>query len=64
MSLIKFAKLKKDDEIEQLRVQLAGCGCAAFGYHNNCKRGDYGWSQSFEDTKNLYKKYIALKGKI
>ena len=62
MSLVKLA-ISKDAEIEQLRVQLAGCGCAAFGYYKKCKRGDYGWSQSFEDTKNLYLKYLTLKRK-
>lgn len=55
------------DEIEQLRVQLAGCGVAALGYakgKNDCKKGDYGWSQSFEDVKNLWNKYIVLTKKL
>ncbi len=37
---------------------------AALGYakgKNDCKKGDYGWSQSFEDVKNLWDKYIKMK---
>ena len=55
---------KLKDEVEQLRVQLAGCGVAAFGYakgKNDCKKGDYGWSQSFEDVKTLWDKYLDLR---
>ena len=57
----KAKELEK--EVEQLRVQLAGCGVAALGYakdNNDCKKGDYGWSASFEDCKNLWKKYTDL----
>lgn len=58
---------EKDKEIEQLRVQLAGCGVAALGYakdKNDCKKGDYGWSQSFQDVKDLYKKYLTLESSL
>jgi len=51
------------EEIDQLRVQLAGCGVAALGYakdKNDVKKGDYGWSQSFQDVKDLWDKYIKL----
>jgi hypothetical protein len=56
---------QKNDLIEQLRVQLAGCGVAALGYcrkgkKNNCKKGSYGWSDSLCDVQNLYEKYIKL----
>lgn len=43
-------------EKEQLQVQLSGCGVATLGYtkgNNDAKKGDYGWSQSFEDVKTL-----------
>ena len=51
------SKIKElEDTIEQLRVQLAVCGVAALGYakgKNDCKKGDYGWSVSFEDVKRM-----------
>ncbi len=40
-------------EIEQLRVQLAGCLTAAEGHGAGCKMGDYGWSLAFEITRAL-----------
>jgi len=60
---------KKNDEINQLRVQLAGCGVAALGYcrlgkKNDCKKGSYGWSASLRDCQNLYEKYIKLYKKL
>lgn len=39
--------------LEQTRVQLAGCGCAALGYGGDCKQGDYGWSASFGDVVRM-----------
>jgi hypothetical protein len=48
------------NEVEQLRVQLAGCGSAALGYGGDCKKGDYGWSASFQDVQNLYEKYSKI----
>lgn len=36
---------------EQLRVQLAGCGCAALGYAKTCAPGDYGYSPALEDVR-------------
>lgn len=42
------------DEVVRLRVQLAGCSVAALGATRNpAKPGDYGWSQSYEDTLRL-----------
>lgn len=51
-------------ENERLKVQLAGCSVAAKGYatgENDCKKGDYGWSQSFEDVKELYENRHSVK---
>jgi len=54
---------KLEETIEQLRVQLAGCGVAALGYckgENDCKKGDYGYSASLQDVKDLWDKYRKL----
>ena len=49
------------DEVDQLRVQLAGCGVAALGWNQNpAKVGDYGWSQSYQDVLELRRKYETL----
>lgn len=52
-------------QVDQLRVQLAGCSVAALGYakgKNDCKRGDYGWSVALDDVKKLRRKYqLALQ---
>lgn len=61
----EIAKLKA--EIEQLRVQLAGCGVAALGYSNGKERinpGDYGYSASYQDCCNLWDKFMELKAEI
>lgn len=50
-------------EAEQLQVQLAGCGVAALGGTSDpviAKRGDYGWSQSYQDVLELRRKYEVL----
>lgn len=47
---------KAEDEAEQLRVQLAGCGVAALGdvaEDRVAKRGDYGWSASYQDVVDI-----------
>lgn len=57
-----YQKLREQNE--QFRVQLAGCSVAAFGYakdNNDCKPGDYGHSVSFDDVKNLYNRWRALR---
>ncbi len=48
-------------DLEQTRVQLAGCGVAALGYGEGCKPGDYGWSASFGDVMALREKFEAMK---
>lgn len=48
---------------EQLSVQLAGCAVAALGGIEDsqvAKRGDYGWSPSYQDVLNLREKYEQL----
>lgn len=53
------------EECEQLRVQLAGCGVAALGGTNNpAKKGDYGWSQAYQDVLDLRLKYDDLQRKV
>ena len=50
-------------EVEQLRVQLAGCLVAAEGWADKgeaVKQGDYGWSLAFEKTRTLRKERDAL----
>lgn len=58
---VLFSRITKlENQIEQLRVQMAGCSVAATGYikgENACQRGQYGWSQGYEDVKKLYLKY-------
>ena len=47
------------DQIEQLRVQLAGCSVAAVDSSeaNQAQPGSYGWSVSYRDVQELKKKY-------
>ncbi len=50
-----------EDLIDQLRVQLAGCGAAALGATKDpAKEGDWGWSVSYQDVLNLRKKFDAI----
>lgn len=52
-----------ENDLEQLRVQLAGCGVAALGGTSEpvvAKKGDYGWSPAYQDTLDLRLKYDAL----
>lgn len=53
--------MSTQDEVEQLRVQLAGCGVAALGHTSDpANPGDYGWSPSYEDTLKLRLRFDAL----
>jgi len=54
----------KDEETEQLMVQLAGCSVVALGGTNKeqvVKAGDYGWSASYQDVLELRLRYDKLK---
>ena len=60
-----YQKLK--EEIERLRVQLAGCGVAALGYatgKNAIEKGSYGYSASFQDVVDLWDKYQKLRERV
>lgn len=46
--------------VEQLEVQLAGCGVAAQGYGDELKQGDHGWSLAYAHVKELWDKYEKL----
>lgn len=51
------------DEIDQLRVQLAGCGAAAQGATNPehvAQPGDWGWSPAYEDVLRLRRRFDKL----
>ena len=66
ISLIQdYQKLK--EEIDRLRVQLAGCGVAALGYatgKNTIEKGSYGYSASFQDVVDLQDKYQKLRERV
>jgi|APFre7841882654_1041346.scaffolds.fasta_scaffold180068_1 hypothetical protein len=59
-----------NNEIEQLRVQLAGCGVAAMcNTHESVKKqsipeGSYGWSASYGDVIEAVKREIVLREEL
>jgi hypothetical protein len=57
LETLEFRVDKLNAQIEQLRVQLAGCLTAAEGFagDNPPKEGDYGWTLAFQKTLELRK---------
>ncbi len=59
--LRSFAQTVREEtigEVEQLRVQLAGCLTAAEGFTKKpAKQGDYGWSVAYQKVLELRKKF-------
>lgn len=54
-----------EKRVEKLEVQLAGCDIAALGYIDEpIKKGDYGWSPSYQDVLHLRMKYNRLKTRL
>ena len=51
-----------EKEVEQLQVQLAGCGVAALGGTSDpAKQGDYGWSPAYQDVLDLRIRFEKLQ---
>lgn len=53
------------EQVEQLRVQLAGCATAAQGSTKDvAKKGDYGWSPAYQDVLELRRALDGVKPKL
>ena len=53
-------KKTPEQEVEQLRVQLAGCLTAAEGHmrgNNRASQGDYGWTPAYQAVLELREKW-------
>ena len=48
-------------ELEQRTVQLAGCATAALGIGEVASKGDYGWSQAYQDVLELRAEATRLR---
>lgn len=56
--------MTKEDTIERLRVQLAGCGVAAKGYAQDVAPDAYGYSVSLGDVQQLYAEKERLRALV
>jgi hypothetical protein len=65
LALFEAELKERDKEIDHLRIQLAGCSVAALGGTGSdsvAKKGNYGWSASYQDVLDLRIKFNELKG--
>lgn len=56
--------MTENETIEQLRVQLAGCGVAAKGYAQDVATDAYGYSASLGDVQQLYAEKERLRALV
>jgi hypothetical protein len=62
----EIRRLRKDSaNLEQCRVQLAGCLTAAEGcFQAPAKQGDYGWSLAYQTTLDLFQERMTLRRQV
>jgi len=56
--------MTKEEEVDQLRVQLAGCLMAAEGARQEVFMGDYGWSPAYQKIIEIRKAYEKQKAML
>ena len=66
VSAVVEAERNRQD-LEQTRVQLAGCAVAALGYisePHRARQGQYGWSASYGDVYNLRRRFDYIEAEL